>query len=331
MRWVVVGAGAIGGTLAGRLVHHGFDVLLVARGAHHDALRDNGLRLATPDGELRLDVPVAQGPAGVRLRGGDVLVLTVKSQDTAYALEQWAPVTVAGGGTAATRVPVVCAQNGVDNERQALRRFAHVLGALVWLPATYLEPGLVVAEGAPLTGHVDFGRYPEGDSDVARGLARELSSAGFASHAVGEIMPWKYGKLVENSLRNGLVAATTDKEAIARLFELVKAEAMSVLAAAGIAPVPKSQQAEHRGDQVQRVPVPDGTLGGSSMWQSLARGKTSTEVDYFNGEIVLLGRLHGVPTPANLAVQELVTRMAREGAGAAVLSGEELLREVTGS
>ena len=59
---------------------------------------------------------------------------------------------MAGGGTAAERLAVVCAQNGVDNERAALRRFATVVAMCVWLPATYLEPGRVSAGGTPVPG-----------------------------------------------------------------------------------------------------------------------------------------------------------------------------------
>ena len=52
---------------------------------------------------------------------------------------------------------------------------------------------------------------------------------------------------------------------------------------------------------------------GSSSWQSLARGTGAIETDYLNGEIVLLGRLHGVPTPVNAALCALAERYAREG------------------
>ncbi|WP_433242921.1 ketopantoate reductase family protein [Streptosporangium sp. CA-135522] len=79
MRYIVVGAGAVGGTIGGRLFQSGHEVLLVARGAHHDALRRDGLRLVTPDSTETLPVPVTDEP--VRLRGDDVLILAVKSQD----------------------------------------------------------------------------------------------------------------------------------------------------------------------------------------------------------------------------------------------------------
>ena len=54
--------------------------------------------------------------------------------------------------------------------------------------------------------------------------------------------------------------------------------------------------------------------GGGSSWQSLARGTGSIETDYLNGEIVMLGRMHGVPTPANELMQRVANEQARAGA-----------------
>ena len=63
---------------------------------------------------------------------------------------------------------------------------------------------------------------------------------------------------------------------------------------------------------------------GGSTWQSLARGATALETDYLNGEITYLGRLHGVPTPVNEALQ----RLAAEGARARVAPGSMSLDEL---
>jgi len=55
-------------------------------------------------------------------------------------------------------------------------------------------------------------------------------------------------------------------------------------------------------------------MAGGSSWQSLARGgRLDRETDYLNGEIALLGRLHGVPTPVNVGLQVLANEMARTG------------------
>ena len=61
----------------------------------------------------------------------------------------------------------MCLQNGVANESAALRRFANVYGICVMLPASHLEPGLVVAHSAPVPGILDVGRFPDGVDDTA--------------------------------------------------------------------------------------------------------------------------------------------------------------------
>ena len=169
MRYIIIGAGAVGGAIGGRLAEAGCEVVLVARGAHRAALSEGGLRLRVPEGELTYRLPVVDGPGALgELRADDVLVLTVKTQDSEAALATWGPAPVAGGGTAAERLPVVCAQNGVESPRLALRRFRHVYGVCVWLPATYVEPGVVSAHGSPLTGILSLGRYPHGTDETAR-------------------------------------------------------------------------------------------------------------------------------------------------------------------
>ena len=69
--------------------------------------------------------------------------------------------------------------------------------------------------------------------------------------------------------------------------------------------------------------------GGGSSWQSLARGAGSIESDFLNGEIALLGREHGVPTPANVAVQRIAARLVREEASPGAVTADELREEIS--
>ena len=75
-------------------------------------------------------------------------------------------------------------------------------------------------------------------------------------------------------------------------------------------------------------PVNGEFRGGGSSWQSLARGTRSIETDYLNGEIVLLGRIHGVPTPANELMQRVANRLANEGAPPQSIPLETLLAQL---
>src|SRR5688500_12157841 len=85
-RHIVYGLGAIGGAVAAHLVQAGVDVAGVARGPHLDTIRADGLRLLTPSGSTTVRFPVAADPAALRPGPGDVVILAVKSQDTAGAL-----------------------------------------------------------------------------------------------------------------------------------------------------------------------------------------------------------------------------------------------------
>ncbi|MFI9154023.1 ketopantoate reductase family protein [Streptomyces sp. NPDC053367] len=328
MRYIIIGAGAVGGTIGGRLAQAGHEVVLVARGAHQRALRERGLRLVTPDGDRVHRLPAVDGPDALgELRADDVLVLAVKTQDSAAALAAWAPRPVAGGATAAERLPLLCAQNGVESQRLALRLFRRVYGVCVWLPCTYVEPGVVSAAGTPLTGILHLGRFPHGTDDTARRIAADLERAHFEAPVVPEVTRWQYAKLLGN-LGNALEAVTgpvVSDEAVA-LYERVRAEAETVLDAAGIAHAGAEEQRAARGDKVTLVPLEGAPRGGGSSWQSLARGTGTIEADYLNGEIALLGRLHGVPTPLNELLQHLADTFARERREPGSLAVAELVR-----
>jgi 2-dehydropantoate 2-reductase len=301
MRFVVYGAGAIGGVIGGRLFEAGHDVTLIARGEHEQALRSGGLVVGSPDRTVTLDVPVAGHPGDAGLAPGDVVVLAVKSQDTAAAVHALAAAAPDG-------VAVVCAQNGVDNERIALRSFADVYAMHVMCPATHLEPGVVMAHSAPVTGILDLGRYPAGVDATAAAVVDALAGATFASEARPDIMRWKHAKLLLN-LSNAVDAVCGARDEAAReLSAAVRAEGEACLRAAGLDAVPRDEDRARRGDLLTLAPVDGMRHRGSSSWQSLVRGVGTIETDYLNGEIVLLGRLHGVPTPAN----ELLQRLARD-------------------
>ncbi|MFD3696410.1 ketopantoate reductase family protein [Streptomyces sp. NPDC058646] len=322
MRYIIIGAGAVGATIGGRLAGAGGEVVLVARGAHAEALRADGLRLTTADGTRVHRLPVVSEPAGLgELRSDDVLLLAVKTQDALAALDAWGDAEVAGGGTAAQRLPLLCAQNGVESERLALRRFARVYGVCVWLPATFLEPGVVSALCTPRTGILHLGLAAGGADDRARRIAADLEKAGFEAPVTEDVMRWKYAKLLGN-LGNAVQATTGPEPDPAKGALLLRAvrEAKAAFAAAGIAYASEAEQAAARDGKVDQ---PAGVRGGSS-WQSLARGTGTVEADYLNGEICLLGRLHGVPTPVNDVLRHAANIFAREGLPPGAMSVEDL-------
>lgn len=321
----------MGATIGGLLSRAGHDVVLVARGAHAAAMATDGLRLARPEGLLTLRLPVVE-LAELALQPGDVLLLAVKSQDSAAVLGVLAGLPVMAR-TAGEVLPVLCVQNGVSNEPEALRRFASVHGVCLMLPATHLEPGHVVSSGAPLAGLLEIGRYPYGVDAVDEQVAADLTGSGFAGTARADVMAWKRAKLLRN-LGNAIEALgghDLDDEGLSAVRELdrrARGEGQECFAAAGLAYVPDEEWDAHRGNRSEVVPVDGRTRGGGSTWQSLRRGTGSVEADHLNGEVVLLGRLHGVPTPVNALLQREVNALSRSGGAAGSVPPAQLLARV---
>lgn len=314
-RYVVVGVGAVGGGVAALLHEAGLDVTAVARGEHLARLRAEGLRLAVGHDERVVRLHAVAGPAEVEWHDDTVVLLAVKSQQTQAALVELAAHAPPG-------TPVVCLQNGVSNERAVLRHFAGVHAVTVMMPASHLSPGRVVVHSLGAPGLLDIGSYPTGVDEVDQAVATDLRAAGFESVPRADAMAWKHRKLLMN-LGNGVDAACEDGPAAERLVGLVREEGERVLRAAGVAVVSREQDLARRGQLLR--PLVRRDEAGSSTWQSLERRTGDVEVDHLNGEIVLLGRLHGVPTPANELVQATVNRLAREGAGVRLLDAGDLL------
>jgi 2-dehydropantoate 2-reductase len=303
MRYVVFGAGAIGGAIGGLLAARGQTVVLVARGPHLEALQAKGLDLRRPGGDERIPVEAITSDR-MRLEPTDVVVLAVKGQDTGPALDV---IARAGGRDAA----VVCAQNGVDNERQAARRFGRVYGMAVLMPAAHLEPGVIELTETPVPGVLDLGRFPGGVDETAETIARDLTGAGFASLAHPAIMRRKYRKLLAN-LANVLDAAAGPAGRRSALAREARSEAWACFEAAGIEVGSEAEDLERRRSLTRAATPMANVTSPSSSWQSLARRTGSIEVDYLNGEIVLLGRLHGVTTPVNEQLCRLGARLVSD-------------------
>ncbi len=318
MRYVIYGAGAIGGSLGAKLFASGQDVVLIARGQHLAAIRERGLTLRTPDGDLTHPIPAAGHPSEIEWRDGDVVLLTVKSQDTAGALDDLR--------SAAGDVPVVCAQNGVANERAAARMFSRVYGMVVVMPSTHLEPGLVLLHSGTPGGMLDLGRYPDEADEISEAVASDITSAGFICRAGPKIMRLKYAKLLTN-LMNSVQALCGLEAAAGDIVRGVRAEAMACYEAAGIDCATSEEFSERVRGVIGRQ-AGNAERSGGSTWQSLARGAGSLETDYLNGEISLLGALHSIRTPYNRMLQEAAAEAARLGRRAGSYTVEELMARV---
>ena len=320
MRVIIYGAGGIGGVIGAQLFKADQEVVLIARGPHLEKVQKDGLHYETPNGTDILPLTAVGHPSVIDFRDDDVVLLTMKAQHTLDALDTLRAVT-------GENIPVICGQNGVANERMALRRFRHVYGMLIYLPSTFLEPGTIQTTSAKTIGVLDTGVFPNGVDDRVETLMAMLQEANFSARPTADIMRWKYGKLMIN-LGNALNALAPRNDEANPVRELLRAECRAVYAAAGIAYTEEDEITARRGDLMKAGKINGVGRQGDSSWQGLMRGNRDIEADYLNGEIIMLGRLHGVPTPANEVVLRLANRMAREGIAPQSMSAVDLLHQI---
>jgi 2-dehydropantoate 2-reductase len=318
LRAVIYGAGGIGGGIGALLSAAGHEVVLIARGDHLERIRANGLTVGTPEWTRTFRLDAVAHPREVEWRADEVVFFTMKSQDTGGALEDLVE--------AAPAAPVIFAQNGVANERMARRRFDRVYAMLVFMPAQFLEAGTIALHATPRRGTLHAGVYPRGIDALIESVCRDLRGAGFESDPDPEVMRLKHGKLLTN-LGNAVQALCGIEVDSSALTKELREEGMRCLEAAGIAFVTARELVERcrRSSSLGEV-AGHPRLGGSS-WQGVMRGRRSTETDFLNGEIVLLGAQHGVPTPLNRAVQRLAHRAVREGLAPGRTTIEDIYRD----
>ncbi len=321
MRFVVYGAGAIGGVVGGRLFQHGHDVTLIARGEHLQKIGAEGLRIESPAGSVTLPIDSAAGPDSVSWTGEEMVLLTVKGQDSVGAL---AALRLA----APPSVSIACLQNGVANEQEALRRFANVYGVSVISPTEHTEPGLVRAWSHPVVGSYDIGRYPSGRDAIAESFAKAFNESGMASVVRHDIMRWKYMKLVMN-MGNAAFALFGRSEAAKEVAEAARNESREVLDVAGISYASTEEDPDRRAETFPVGEIEGASYPGGSTAQSLARSQGSVETDLINGEIVLLGRLHGVPTPINERLQHWMATANAAGVAPGTMNLGDFMAEVS--
>lgn len=170
--------------------------------------------------------------------------------------------------------------------------------------------GEVVVGGEPNVGIVALGRYPEGLDDTAQSIVADLAKAGYLAEARPDIRRWKAAKL-EHNVTNAAELFAGHPELRSKAAASLAKEARAVLVAAGYDPAAPS---EWTIDISSWRVAPESGIKPSqqSTWQRFTRG-TSSEVDYLNGEIVRLARIHGIAAPLNAAFQHAAARLALEG------------------
>lgn len=323
MKIAVIGAGAIGGTIAALLDAAGHVVQVTARGEQLAAINGAGLQLSGAFGEHTARIEAVE----LLSRVPELIFVTTKAQDAEAAIR--------ANGSQFGGAPIVVVQNGLDSLPAARRAAPHsaIVGGLALYAASYLSPGKVAVTTAGTT-------WLGGDS----GALTE------AAHVLGAVMPVtvthnfegaQWSKLIVNHV-NALPAITglSVQEVIAnRALRLVMTESMReavrVARAAGVV-FDSLQGVSNRSiSALIRVPSAIGqilpllmkrrmgtTPNPGSTLQSIRRGQP-TEIDFLNGAIVRRGLALAVPTPVSTQIVAMVHEVERS---AVFLSPAEVAR-----
>lgn len=319
-RYVIVGAGAIGGPIAGLLARAGSRVICIARPAYAEALT-RGIVLEQNEQRVTVTADAVTSIRDLDPELGDVGIITTKSQATESVVKDLSRVYDKS-------LPVVCLQNGTRNERIAAETFEEVYAGLVFFSAVQLEPSVIEL---PQGRAVSIGCYPEGLDDLAWDICVDFNHAGFEASASAFVMAMKWGKLVAN-LNNAtttitgywLERAMVDTEMRSLMLE-VREEGLRVLDAAGIAVEPPDGEPSpiriREMTEKLRQPLDPARMRSvqpseprtfSSMWQDLYLGRKTNETEYLNGEVIALAKELGIATPFNSTLVETVDRMFKE-------------------
>jgi 2-dehydropantoate 2-reductase len=300
VRTLVYGAGGVGAFFGALLAKAGRDVHFVARGAQLEAMRSRGLRITST---ILGDVEVPQVsiyPRAVDSGRADLVLVCVKTHQTASILDDLA--NAVGDDTV-----LIALQNGVESDEQLAARFgrSRVLPAAVYVGATVDEPG-VVTHQAP--ARISMGA-PEGfDPDRLVAIHEILAATGQAVQISPDIQRERWRKLMWNASFNTVSAVTlrTPAELLAlpetrALIERIMSEVTEVARAQGID--------LQRADIDQHIAWTERASGmRTSTMVDRERGRTM-EADALIGVIVRKGRQAGVATPASEALYALMKAM----------------------
>src|SRR5437588_3928183 len=305
MRVAVMAAGAVGGYFGGRMAAAGHDVAFIARGAHRDAIRRDGLKIKSTLGDLHLkDVNVTDDPKQVG--PVDVVLFAVKLWDTETAGEQTRPLL--GSNTR-----VITLQNGVDSIERLAPILGHdaTIGGATYIVTTIAEPGVIRHTGT--IAKVHCGRLDQRPDALLANYVEQIKAANIDIALTDHILVDLWKKFVLLSGTSCITAGTRqplgvirDDEDMRAFFYKLMHETMAVGRASGVAFPPDFQAELDRS-----VAVFPPTMK-ASMANDLDAGKR-LELDWLAGKVIALGRKYGISTPAQEAVYAILKpyRMGR--------------------
>ncbi len=300
MKIAIMGTGGVGGLFGARLAKAGFDVSFVARGAHLEAIKKNGLKVVSEHrGDVHLTTPQAtDNPADIGLV--DFVFFTVKLWDTESAAEAIRPMIGANTG-------VISFQNGVqrDDLLRSILGPTHVLGGISYVAATIQEPGVICQRG--FVQKLVFGEYSGEHSQRVNELAAACAKAEIEYDIPKDIQKALWEKFVFLVAMSSVTASTRQQIGAVRsnpdtrnlLIEVMK-EAMEVGRAKG---VDLSDDLVERQMAYMEGLAPDVT---ASMEHDLRHGNR-LELPWLSGAVVQIGKELNVSTKVNQVLYSVLS------------------------
>lgn len=292
MRFAILGSGAVGGYFGAKLAKAGQDVSFVARGAHLEAIRSNGLAVQSAKlGDFVVRAPAESDTA--RIGPVDVAIVSVKAYDNTTALPMLQPLI--GPATV-----VLTLQNGVDsvNEVAAVAGEGHVLGGTTYVATALEAPGLIVQTGVHrsiIFGEVfgDLGRV----TPRVQAIADVLASADIQVTAVADARVPIWDKFVYLAAFSGFTGAA--RLPIGEIWQYPHVQEMFYAASREIAAIAKAEGVTISADRFETLKeymtnLPPSTR--SSLLIDLEQGKR-IEVEALQGAAVRRAAKLGVPVP----------------------------------
>lgn len=308
MRIAVFGAGGIGAYYGSGFASGGAEVHLIARGAHLEALRRDGLTIETAEGTVRQRLHATDDPA--EIGPVDVVLFCVKSYDTESAAAALQPLLKPD-------TAVISLQNGIDNEAKiaAAIGWPHVLGGAAYIFAAVRSPGVVVASGPR---SIVFGEWTGGDPTArVEAILAVAAAGGVAATTTRDIQAAKWEKYVLLAALSAVSAATQlplgdirrSSAAVGLLRDLMT-EVAEVGRASGV------QLDDGLVDRQFALVMAQGDEAKASLQTDLVAGRRM-EIDALQGATLRLGRQFGVPTPAMAAAHAILEPWAIRNASRA--------------
>ncbi|MDD3580450.1 MAG: 2-dehydropantoate 2-reductase [Desulfobacca sp.] len=304
MRYLIMGAGALGTVFGGLLQNAGHSVTFYGRGTHFDHLTNQGLTINGIWGEFHLDPVAALHPALPSSEPFDIILLCVKSFDTLSAAQ-------AVKGLLAPHGLIVSVQNGLGNLEILAQEFgpARTIGARVIFGAAITQPGVskvTVYADKVLLGAIS----PEAPTATLAQVAVDLNQSGIPTAVVDNILTHLWDKVLYNCALNPLGAilgvaygALAENPATRELMLALIQEIYQVAAAHQI---PLGQPtAEKYFQHFLTNLVPPTAAHLPSMLQDLRQGRR-TEIDALNGAICRYAAPVGLTTPYNQTICQLM-------------------------